>query len=248
MIRRELLSQHLSEIEANMAAWSRKPLLRKVYSYLYMKVMKKLNNADSGVTVELGSGIGNLKNYVPTAFTSDIFHHDWIDISCSAYDLPFRDESVTNLVLFDVFHHLEHPLAFMKEAERVLIKNGRIVLADPYMSLLTLPIYGLFHHEPVALRRTISMDDQKPQIEDYYAAQGNATRVFFNRDEIKLPSAWYVESAEAFACFSYLLSGGFSKRSFYPSSLLSAMKWLDSRLSRWPKIFAGRCVIEIVKV
>lgn len=248
MKKRELLSQHLSEIEANMAAWSSKPLLRKVYSDLYTKLTKKLDNADVGVIVELGSGIGNLKSHVPTAFTSDIFRHDWIDISCNAYDLPFRDASVANLVLFDVFHHLEHPLAFMREAERVLIKNGKIVLVDPYMSLLTLPIYGLFHHEPVALRRTISMDDQKPQTENYYAAQGNATRVFFNKEEIKLPSVWNVESVEAFACFSYLLSGGFSKRSIYPSSLFSSMNWLDSRLSRWPKIFAGRCVIEIVKV
>ena len=247
MIKRELLSQHLSEIEANLAVWSRKPLLRKVYFDLYTRLTKKLDNANGQVVVELGSGIGNLKSFVPTAFTSDIFRHDWIDISCSAYDLPFRDASVTNLVLFDVFHHLEHPLAFMKEAERVLVKNGKIVLVDPYMSLLTLPIYRFFHHEPVALSRTISMDDQKPVIENYYAAQGNATRVFFNRDEIKLSSAWYVESAEAFACFSYLLSGGFSKRSFYPSSCFSVMKWLDSRLSRWPKIFAGRCVIEIVK-
>jgi SAM-dependent methyltransferase len=248
MIKRELLSQHLSEIEANLAVWSRKPLLRKVYSDLYVKLTKRLNNVDAGVIVELGSGIGHLKSYIPTAFTSDIFRHDWIDISCSAYDLPFRDASVTNLVLFDVFHHLEHPFAFMKEAERVLIKNGTIVLVDPYMSLLTLPIYGLLHHEPVALRGIISMDNQKPQTENYYAAQGNATRVFFNRDEIKLSSAWYVESAEAFACFSYLLSGGFSRRSFYPSSFFSVMKWLDSRLSRWPKIFAGRCVVEIVKL
>ena len=244
----ELLSQHLSEIKSNLAAWSRKPLLKKVYSDLYMKLLKKIDSADLGVIVELGSGIGNLKSYVPTAITSDIFCHDWIDISCSAYDLPFRDESVANLVLFDVFHHLEHPLAFMKEAERVLVKNGKIVRVEPYMSLFTFPIYGLLHHEPVALMNRISSEEQRPKIQSHYAAQGNATRLFFNRDEIKLPSSWCVKSAEAFACFSYLFSGGFSKRSFYPYSLFSVMKWLDSRLSRWPKIFAGRCVVEITKV
>jgi SAM-dependent methyltransferase len=182
------------------------------------------------------------------ALTSDVFRHDWIDISCSAYDLPFRDESVAYLVLFDVFHHLEHPYAFMKEAERVLIKNGKIVLVEPYISILSLPIYGLCHPEPVALRRTISKEVQKPKIEGYYAAQGNATRVFFNRGEIKTPPSLCIETAEAFACFSYLLSGGFSKRSFYPISMFSIMKWVDKRLSRWPKMFAGRCVIEIVKV
>ena len=245
---RESLSQHLTEIALNKSAWSQKPLLRKVYGDLYTMLTEKISTTDPGVTVELGSGIGNLKDYVPTAFTSDIFRHDWIDVTCSAYDLPFRDESVTNLVLFDVFHHLEHPLAFMKEAERVLIKNGKILMVDPYVSLLSLPIYGLFHHEPVALGRMISKEDQKPKIENYYAAQGNATRLFFSTHKLKLHPTWVVESAEAFACFSYLLSGGFCARSFYPESFFSVIKWLDSRLSKWPKIFAGRCLVQIVKV
>ena len=245
---REPLSQHLTEIALNKLTWSRKPLLRKVYGDLYFSLTEKINTTDPGVTVELGSGIGNLKDYVPTAITSDIFRHDWVDVTCSAYDLPFRDESVTNLVLFDVFHHLEHPFAFMKEAERVLVKNGRILLVDPYMSLLSLPIYGLFHHEPVALRRVISKEDQKPKIENYYAAQGNATRLFFGKQKLSLHPTWVVERAEAFACFSYLLSGGFGARSFYPDSFFSAIKWLDIRLSKWPKIFAGRCLVQIAKV
>ena len=53
---------------------------------------------------------------------------------CDGYELPFRDAALSHLVLFDVFHHLRAPNAFLREARRVLTPRGRLILFEPYIS------------------------------------------------------------------------------------------------------------------
>lgn len=239
------ITQHLLEIEKNRAIWKNKELLHLVYDDLYKKLIQRLNPSDVQVIVELGSGIGNLKSFLNNAITSDIFAHDWVDLACSAYDLPFRDNSVHYLVLFDVFHHLQFPVAFFKEVERVLDNEGKLLLVEPYISIASFPIYGLAHSEPVAMTKPISKSEIRPTTNLYYAAQGNATRIFFDRHFQRIPNTLEVSYREAFSSFAYLLSGGFSKRSIYPTKWLPILKRIDQRLSRWPKLFGGRCIVEI---
>jgi hypothetical protein len=54
-----------------------------------------------------------------------------------------------------------------------------------------------------------------------------------------------VAHAEAFSAFSYLLSGGYSKPAIYPSALLATMRCVDNALSSLPKLFGGRCLVEL---
>src|SRR5687768_4038277 len=177
------LAQHQAEIQKNLIAWERKPILREIYGGFYGSIIKLIDPAIPGQIVEIGSGIGNLKQHLPHAITTDLFPNPWLDLACDAYRLPFRDGSVSHLILFDVFHHLRYPLAFLSEARRVL--KGRLILFEPFISWSSFPMYGLFHHEPIAWRERIDMTDG---VRDgsYYAAQGNATRMFFsnsNRSE-----------------------------------------------------------------
>lgn len=69
--------------------------------------------------------------------------------ACDGYELPFRSASLSHVVLFDVFHHLRAPNAFLREARRVLGPAGRLILFEPYISWTSYPIYGLLHHEPM---------------------------------------------------------------------------------------------------
>jgi hypothetical protein len=46
---------------------------------------------------------------IPECVTTDIFPNPWLDRVENAYALNFADASVGNLILFDVFHHLEFP-------------------------------------------------------------------------------------------------------------------------------------------
>ena len=238
------VTQHQAEIEQNLRAWNAKPLLQEIYAGFYRRILTLIDPAIPGRIVELGSGIGNLKAHLPQVITTDLFPNPWLDQVCDAYELPFDDSSLSHLVLFDVFHHLRAPNAFLREARRALASAGRVILFEPYISWSSRSVYGLLHHEPVAWRAPINRADSPPS-RDYYAAQGNATRLFFRKEIPGWPAGWKVFHAEAFSCFHYLLSGGYSKPAFYGPSGLEALRRLDAWLSRWPRIFGGRCLIGL---
>jgi hypothetical protein len=232
------LQQHQVEIEKNRLAWEQKPILKRIYDGFYKQIIGQIDPQLKGQIVELGSGIGNLKTHLPNAITTDLFPNPWLDLVCDAYHLPFADSSISHLILFDVFHHLRYPLAFLKEARRAL--NGRLILFEPFISYSSFAAYGLFHHEPIGWTRVI---DQSETVSDrsYYAAQGNATRLFF-RGKI---NGWRMVYANASSAFHYLLSGGFSKRALYREALLQPLTAMDRSLSRWPRAFGARCLIVL---
>jgi SAM-dependent methyltransferase len=239
------LIQHQIEIQSNQRAWESKPLLRKIYAQFYDSIRTLIDLRIPGTVVEIGSGIGNLKDHVANVVCTDLFRNPWLDVVCDGYRLPFRDGSVSHLVLFYVFHHLQSPNAFLQEARRVLGKSGRVILFEPYISLASFPVYGLLHHEPIGWKEAIDFNDSPPRRHDYYAAQGNATRLFFRKEMPGFASEWNVFFKTASSTFAYVLSGGYSKPAFYPLSLLPAFNWVDTKLSWLPGIFASRCLIGL---
>ncbi|HOX55646.1 MAG TPA: methyltransferase domain-containing protein [Candidatus Paceibacterota bacterium] len=240
------LAQHQAEIERNLRAWNAKPLLKEIYAGFYQRIRALIQPAIPGRIVEIGSGIGNLKTDLPGALATDLFPNPWLDLVCDGYELPFRQGSLSHLVLFDVFHHLRAPNAFLREARRVLAPAaGRLIIFEPYLSWTSSLVYGLFHHEPVGWREPILRSESMPRPRDYYAAQGNATRLFFRREVPGWPEGWQVFHAEAFSCFHYLLSGGYAKPAFYPARCLTGLRKLDASLSRFPRLFGGRCLVGL---
>ncbi len=239
------LAQHQIEIQKNLRAWHAKPLLQKIYAGFYQQIIPLIDPQIPGRIVEIGSGIGNLKTHLPSAIATDLFPNPWLGLACDGYDLPFANGTLSHLVLFDVFHHLHAPQAFLREARRVLTPRGRVILFEPYISLSSWPVYGLLHHEPIAWRQPINLADELPRPRDYYAAQGNATRVFFRREFGAWPADWVVLQARALSAFSYVMSGGYSKPALYPVSCLEFLQNWDQILSRWPRLFASRCLISL---
>jgi SAM-dependent methyltransferase len=232
-------------MEHNAVAWERKPLLRELYAGFYRKIVDRIDPAGAGQIAEIGSGIGNLREHLPGAMCTDLFMNPWLDVVCDGYELPFADASLSHLVLFDVFHHLQWPSAFLAEARRAVRPDGRVLLFEPYISAASVPVYGLLHHEPVAWRAPIELRPSFPHDRTYYAAQGNATRLFFRSADRTWLDGWNVEHLEAFSTFAYLLSGGYSKPAMYPARALNALLRVDAALSRWPRLFGGRCLIEL---
>jgi SAM-dependent methyltransferase len=239
------IEQHQIEILQNKHAWESKRLLRTIYELFYNQIVTLIDPALKGKIVELGSGVGNLKSVIPHAVCTDLFPNPWLDTVCSAYTMPFENGSLSHLVLFDVFHHLERPNAFFKEARRVLTNNGRVIIFEPYISALSMMVYGLLHHEPVAWKASINYSDDLPSEDCYYAAQGNATRLFFRLETEKWLKGWKVFHKRPIVSFSYLLSGGYSKPAMYPEAALPIMQRIDSMLSHLPLFFAARCLVGL---
>lgn len=245
------IKQHNIEIQENLNSWNRKPLLREIYKGFYNLILNSIRKDLEGKTVELGSGIGNFKSVYPDALATDIFPNPWIDQVESAYKLSFQNESVANIVLFDVFHHLAYPGSALQEANRVLVRGGRVVIFEPYVSLLGMIVYGLLHHEPIAITKKIEWicpEEVNPD-ERYYAAQGNASRIFNFQFRIfnKYLKDWKIVKIKKMSALSYILSGGFSKPALYPPRALHSIRMIEKILDLFPFLFATRIMIVLEK-
>jgi SAM-dependent methyltransferase len=242
--------QHNIEIHDNLNSWNKKPILQKIYHEFYKLIASHLNTNIKGKIVELGSGIGNMKMVIPEAITTDIFPNPWIDRVENAYNLSFENESLSNIILFDVWHHLKYPGAVLEELNRVLKKDGRIILFEPAMSLFGLLVYGLLHHEPIGITKKISWyAREKSDVfkNEYYAAQGNASRIFGSSRYKELLQDWKIVKVKKLSSLSYVLSGGYSKHQFYPAKMLPLLFFLDRIFNKVPLIFATRLLIVLEK-
>jgi len=86
--------------------WNEKPILRAVYGDLYKKVESA---ALIGDTLEIGGGIGNLNIHGGRVIKSDIQYSAGVDVLADAQNLPFCNNVFSNIVLFDVLHHIQCP-------------------------------------------------------------------------------------------------------------------------------------------
>lgn len=244
---------HNEEIWVNLEKWKTKPLLQIIYDDFYKLLVENINKQLEGKIVELGSGIGNLKKNIDNCITTDLFPNPWIDQTENAYCLSFDDQSVSNLILFDVFHHLQYPGEALREFQRVLMPEGRVIIFDPAISVLGLLVYGIFHHEPISCFKEIQWTTEKNidlKNTSYYAAQGNASRIFIYKKKKYAKyyiNDWNLINMKRLSAISYVASGGYKQTQLYPTKWYHSIKKLDRFLDFMPVIFSTRMLIVLEK-
>src|SRR4051812_29835309 len=82
-----------------------KPFLRNVYREWYRSVAASLPQ-ESGPILELGSGAGFLRSFIPGLITSEYLQCSGVDVVLDAQRLPFRGGALQAIVMTDVLHHL----------------------------------------------------------------------------------------------------------------------------------------------
>ena len=244
------IDQHNVEIERNLQSWNRKPVLRRAYREFHERIAAHIDPSISGKIVEIGSGIGNIRDVIPGCLRTDLFPNPWIDQVENVYALSFKNGECSHLILFDVFHHLRYPRTALLECRRVLAPRGRVILFEPYVSLAGRVVYGPLHHEPIGFGDPIATDappEFEPERDTYYAAQGNATRVFWKNQHREILEGWEMIARLRIGAWPYALTGGYSRPQLYPEAMYGVVSALDRALELIPGLTALRTLVVLKK-
>ncbi len=224
----------------------KKKVLRKLYEEWYAIFSKEIKQLPEGTIIELGSGGGFLKKIEPKVVCTDIIDLPYNDMTFSALEMPFKDNTLGGIFMIDTFHHIPDSEQFLKEAERVLVTGGKMVMIEPANSYWGRFIYKNFHHEAFDTTGPWSIPPSGP----LSGANGALPWIVFERDKSLFETKFRnlkIESIEYRNPLVYLVSGGVSRKQFLPDILLPIVKWMDSHLPRISNNLSMFMVIKICK-
>ncbi len=198
-----------------------KRLLKHCYDTWYAALLRdeaSVPIGNHGILLELGSGGSYLAELRPDVVTSDIVA-GLASRVIDARQLPFEDSSVRAIFLTHALHHIPQVEVFFAEAQRVLVPGGVVAMIEVAHTPLARAFFGHLHPEPY---------DDHAQSWDF--AQENAMSdanqalswLAFVRDRPEFERLFprlSVETIEYLPWFSYLMSGGVTRRSLLPGRL-----------------------------
>ena len=227
--------------------WTSKKILKRLYHNWYRIIGDALR---PGSILEIGGGSGNLKEFFPHTISSDILFTPWADAVLDAHHIPFKDAGLDNIVLFDVLHHLIDPLQFFSDAQRVLKKNGRIILMEPYVSWASFLVYRFLHHEGMDWNIDIYKREKSFKNKNHLHGNQAIPTLVFERDSQLLSKNFprlKIIRKEKMDCIIYPLSGGFHYPSLFPMFLFDALKYLEKLFKPLSRYLAFRIFVVLEK-
>lgn len=167
-----------------------------------------------------------------------------------AHHLPFQDESLDNIILFDVLHHLIDPALFFYEAQRVLKQKGKIVLMEPYISRASFLVYRFLHPEGLALNIDPFKTECSGKTKNHMHGNQAIPTLIFERNRQRFVSAFphlKIIRDERMDFVIYPLSGGFHNPSFCPLFLYPDLEYLEKLLRPLNRFLAFRLFVVLEK-
>ncbi|MEP7266911.1 MAG: class I SAM-dependent methyltransferase [Saprospiraceae bacterium] len=202
--------------------------LRNIYAEWYGNFTN--TKLPDGKLLEIGSGGGFLKDVLPKLITSDILDLPFIEMKLDAQELPFESNSLAGIFMVNVFHHIPNPELFLKEAERVLVPSGQIIMIEPANTFISRIIYKNLHHEPFEPNGGWTIESGKPLSNSNQALP----YIYFERDVEKFNSTFpnlNIQSIKYHTPLKYLVSGGVSRKAFVPIKSYSFFTFLEKILT-----------------
>lgn len=224
----------------------KKRFLKKLYVDFYKEFLKSLKHCN-GLLVELGSGGGFLKEFIPEVITSNILPVEKIDLCFSALSMPFFNQTISAFFMIDVLHHFPDTRSFFKEATRCLKPGGKCVMIEPANTLWGRFIYQNFHHEKFDPNGNWGAEGNRPLSD----ANGAIPWIIFCRDRKRFEEEFpdlKVINLSFLIPLRYLLSGGLSIRSLVPSFLYDVVKGVELLLSPLNRYLGMFMRIELEKI
>ncbi|MGB0370679.1 MAG: class I SAM-dependent methyltransferase [Opitutales bacterium] len=232
----EEFTYDLALLDRSYAKWKSSPSLRWIYGQFYQRAKA---HAKGARILELGSGIGRIKDFWPTVTTSDLIKTEYVDCAVSAYEISESGHWDTIFAL-DVLHHLRAPLKFFESVSRALRPGGRLVLIEPSATIGGKLLYRLFHHEP-CLPELIQPPFEFAPNESGggFANMGMGVGLFRNfRSEVdgtlqKIGLRVVDESYHE--CLAYFVTGGYSRNALAPMWVIQSLHKIEAM---FPQVIA----------
>lgn len=248
------LTYDLGLLRKSEEKWKHSAGLRTVYGSIFEMIRSRMV---PGPSLELGSGIGNLKERIPDIITSDLVKTPYVDRACSAYDIPppqaeGSGDHWANIIAMDVLHHLCRPMDFFASAAAALRPGGRIVLMEPAATPFGRLFYTLFHPEPIAPARIRTPFVLPPDTEDGEFANMGMAVALFHRErgacEGKLRELGLDVLEIQYRDFlAYPLTGGYSGHQLAPVPILKCLLWTERKLPQWLLSLLGLRMLVVLQ-
>ncbi len=219
--------------------------MRCIYHEWYSKIIEGLNEKSN--VLELGSGGGFLREYIPGLITSEILETEGVDRVVDACQMPFRDSFLDGIVMTNVFHHIPDIEKFLNEATRTIKNNGKVIMIEPWPSRWSKLIYRHLHTEPFDINGGWKLLDNKGPLS---GANGALPWIIFERDLKKLEFNFpeiKIQKINLLMPFSYLISGGVSMRSLAPGFIYKPIRKIENLFNQKNWAMFAYIEIKIVK-
>lgn len=222
-----------------------KLFLKNVYIDFY-KTLKSHKVPKKGLLIEVGSGGGFLKRFIPRVITTDVLKANGIDRKLDLENIKLKSNSVSAFYMLNVFHHIKNPKRALSEMERCLVDGGKIIMIEPWPTVFSKFIYKNFHHETFdtvsewKIKGSGRMSD----------ANGALPWIIFKRDSHKFGKLFpnlVIDGITPHTPFKYLFSGGLSHPQYLPNSLYPLLSSMEKLLSPLNKLVAMFATIVITK-
>ncbi len=224
-------------------------LLEKRFSWMN----NFINEKDKGI--EVGSGAGFAKDFIKNKNfkLSDLGSDEHLDFkNVDAQNTGFKEESFDYIIASNMIHHIPFPMKFFKEMNKILKKNGKLIIFESHCSIIFQIATSIMKHEGFDFTLNV-WDEKNPKSDEQNAWHGNIAvphLIFDDKEGFKknLSSLFKVEYDKFTECLIFLNSGGVtSKTKCIPMNrfFLNILNFIDEILVKFfPNIFClGRRIV-----
>jgi SAM-dependent methyltransferase len=224
-------------------------LLKKRFSWMNHFIK------ENDVGIEVGSGAGFTREFINNKNfkLSDIGQDDHLDFkNIDAQSTNFKNQSFDYVIASNMIHHIPFPIKFFKEMNRILKKNGKLIIFESYCSIIFQIATILMKHEGFDFTLNV-WDEDNAKSNEHDAWHGNIAvphLIFDDKEKFdeNLGNYFKIEYEKLTECLIFLNSGGVtSKTKYIPmnSFFLNALHFIDRILVKLlPSIFCmGRRIV-----
>ena len=224
-------------------------LLEKRFSWMN----RFINKNDKGI--EVGSGAGFAKDFISNENfkLTDLGEDDHLDLkNIDAQNTGLENESFDYIIASNMIHHIPYPIKFFREMNRILKKNGKLIIFESYCSVIFQIVTMIMKHEGFDFTLNV-WDEKTAKSNEKDAWHGNIAvphLIFDNKKKFQenLGNLFTVEYEKFTECLIFLNSGGVtSKTKCIPMNrfFMSILDFIDKILvTILPSIFCmGRRIV-----